>query len=70
MVALAMVGLTLPASALDAAHDPANLTGERVRPQMLADALPQDQGAMGLEQALKRLGYAGEHDAARRPSGR
>ena len=51
-----MVGLTLPVGAQDAAHDPANLTGERVRPQVLAEALPQDEGAVGLAQTLKKLG--------------
>jgi LmbE family N-acetylglucosaminyl deacetylase len=56
VVALAMVGLTLPVGAQDAAHDPANLTGERVRPQVLAEALPQDEGAVGLAQTLKKLG--------------
>jgi LmbE family N-acetylglucosaminyl deacetylase len=41
--------------ALAPATDPANLTGERVSPQALADTLPINHGAPALAQLLKKL---------------
>ncbi len=43
---------TRPASHTD---DPANLPGERVAPQALADTLPIDHGAPALQQLLRKL---------------
>jgi LmbE family N-acetylglucosaminyl deacetylase len=54
-VALAMVGLALPVPAQTLA-DPANLTGERVKAQAVGQPLAQDEGAVALEQTLKKLG--------------
>jgi LmbE family N-acetylglucosaminyl deacetylase len=46
--------LPLPAQ-ITAANDPANLAGERVSPQDLADTLPLNHGAPALEQLLRKL---------------
>jgi LmbE family N-acetylglucosaminyl deacetylase len=53
-----LLALTLPAAAQQAIppiDDPANLMGERVAPQALADELPIDRGAPALEQLLRKL---------------
>ncbi len=51
------VSLTLSAQqpALAQLNDPANLAGERVSPQDLADTLPIDHGALALQQLLRKL---------------
>jgi len=47
---------TLPLSAqITAANDPANLAGERISPQDLADTLPLNHGAPALQQLLRKL---------------
>jgi LmbE family N-acetylglucosaminyl deacetylase len=49
-----LLALTFPAAAQHI-DDPANLMGERVSPQALADDLPIDHGAPALEQLLRKL---------------
>ena len=58
LLALLLVAtLTLPAQQPAPAHldDPANLAGERVAPQDLADDLPINHGAPALQQLLRKL---------------
>jgi LmbE family N-acetylglucosaminyl deacetylase len=49
-----LLALTIPAAAQQI-EDPANLMGERVSPQALADDLPINHGAPALEQLLRKL---------------
>jgi LmbE family N-acetylglucosaminyl deacetylase len=54
-----LVGMALALSSVGAPgqspRDPANLSGERVKASVVADALPVNRGTLALEQDLKRL---------------
>ena len=54
VLACASLSLTLSAPA-QRLNDPANLAGERVAPQDLADTLPMNHGAPALQQLLRKL---------------
>jgi len=57
VVSLAFLLATAPplAAQITPANDPANLAGERVSPQDLADTLPINHGAPALQQLLRKL---------------
>src|ERR1700733_15729843 len=57
LVSLAFLLATAPpfAAQITPVNDPANLAGERVSPQDLADTLPLNHGAPALQQLLRKL---------------